>query len=216
MWQMALPAAISAGASLLGGAQAQAVNVREARRNREFQERMRNTQWQAAVSDMTAAGVNPALAIARGPNAAPGGATASVSDMVTPAVGSAMQAERLRNDLQLMKANIQRARSEASSARQKAARDRWETDFAEARQMFYFTADGRPKPEMQRLLRRQFEGDFANSSRSIYDAELARFSVPERRAYSQLFESRGGTPLKGVQLALPLMLQMMRLGGRGR
>ena len=56
-------------------------NSREAQKQREWQERMANTQYQRAVQDMSAAGLNPILAVTGGGvgTGVPGGATASVS-----------------------------------------------------------------------------------------------------------------------------------------
>lgn len=85
---------------------------REAGTQRKFQERMRNTEWQAGIADMEAAGVNPALAYSQGGASAPMGASGSgskaeVDDVVTSGVSSAMQAKRLRADLKLLKAQEQ-------------------------------------------------------------------------------------------------------------
>lgn len=60
--------------------QAQTVNqfnAEQAQANRDFQERMSNTSYQRTVSDMQAAGVNPALAISNGALPTPSGAMAS-------------------------------------------------------------------------------------------------------------------------------------------
>lgn len=106
-------AAIAAGgASLLGGAMGNRAQRKESARNRRFQERMRNTAWQATVADMTAAGINPALAYSQGPAASPGGSMASQDDVISPGVSSAMQATRMKKDIQLLSEQISKTREE--------------------------------------------------------------------------------------------------------
>lgn len=91
MW----PALIAAGAQLVGGLigrsgqqqtnaqnlqiaqQTNQFNAQQAQLNRDFQERMSDTQWQRGVADMRAAGLNPALAYQQGGAGTPGGSAAS-------------------------------------------------------------------------------------------------------------------------------------------
>lgn len=111
---MAWGTAVAGGAALIGGLLANRGNKKEAAKNRAFQERMRNTQWQAAVADMEAAGLNPALAYSQGPNSAPAGSQARVEDAIGPAVSSAMQAKRLKADLAAVQANTEKVKAEAT------------------------------------------------------------------------------------------------------
>ncbi len=121
------------GGSLIGGAQANKFSRAEAQRERDFsggqadkqmrfQERMRNTEWQAGVEDMRAAGLNPALAYQHGGASSPGGAAgrggiASQNDVVTPGVSSAMQMLRVNADIKGIEATIKRTEAETEQIR---------------------------------------------------------------------------------------------------
>lgn len=105
--------AIAGGASLLGGFLGNRAARQESQRNRDFQERMRNTAWQAAVEDMKAAGINPAVAYSKGPAAAPGGSMAAQQDPVTPGVSSALAARRQHEELKLLAAQVKKSEAEA-------------------------------------------------------------------------------------------------------
>ena len=98
-------------------------NIALAREQMKFQERMRDTQYQAAAKDLEAAGLNRILALG-GPSAAPTGATAHVEpasknmkrlDLL--GISSAMaQVANQKQTNKLLKAQTRKTNAEANGS----------------------------------------------------------------------------------------------------
>ncbi len=217
---MILPALIAGGAALAGGWMANRGRTKEASKDRSFQERMRNTEWQAAVADMEKAGINPAVAYSQGGASSPSGAMAQQEDVVGPAVSSALQARHQREQFKLMEeqgkaaaasaalsgAQQKKAAAEATSARRTAEMDT-------AKWTYYFDSNGDAKAPLKELLKAEHGASMANSARSVTDLEMARFRIPEQQALAELYKTLGAGGKGGQigsQILLPILLQMMR------
>lgn len=97
-------------------------NAHEARKNRQFQERMSSTSHQREVQDMRAAGINPMMRGMSGASSPAGGAAV----MEDPAKGagnvisSALQGKMFQAQLELVRAQAQQAYAGANQSNQQA------------------------------------------------------------------------------------------------
>jgi len=106
-----LDSLLPAGASILGSVlqtsgadDANRRNVELGEAQMAFQERMSSTAYQRAVKDMQAAGLNPMLAYSQGGASTPAGAMPVVKNRFEGAASSAMEGQRLMQELANMRA----------------------------------------------------------------------------------------------------------------
>lgn len=92
--------ALASGASIWGADKANKDNLKIAREQMAFQERMSNSAYQRAVSDMRLAGLNPLLAYGQGGASSPSGASTTMENIMSGASTGALDTLRLKKDVE--------------------------------------------------------------------------------------------------------------------
>lgn len=111
------------GSGLLGGeaqagqAAANKMQMAQAQKQMDFQERMSSTAYQRAVTDLRKAGLNPILAGKVGGSSSPGGAMAQIQNEIQPGIATAFQGAQLGMEAKRMQADVQNVVQQAATGR---------------------------------------------------------------------------------------------------
>lgn len=105
------------GANFFGQKKVNKNNLKIAREQMAFQERMSNTAFQRSMHDMSEAGLNPILSSRLGGASTPGGASATMQNEVGPAVSSALDFRRSVAEIKNLNAQNDKIRADTDYIR---------------------------------------------------------------------------------------------------
>lgn len=97
----------SSGLGIWGQERANKNNLKIAREQMAFQERMSNSAYQRATADMRAAGLNPLLAYGQGGASSPSGASTTVENIMAGVSTGALDTLRLKKDIEEASSRIE-------------------------------------------------------------------------------------------------------------
>lgn len=108
---------LGAGLNVLGGWMANEANEDTNERNLNFQDMMSRTQYQRAVTDMQAAGINPMLAAKVGGNGMASGSSYQSQNIFEGAGSSAVGMARMAAEMESIEASTDKTKAEADMIR---------------------------------------------------------------------------------------------------
>ena len=111
---------LAAVMGLVSGERRNRAQAKEASKQRDFQSYMSSTAHQRQMQDLKLAGLNPILASTGGASS-PGGAQATVEEVMTPALSTALQSMRTKADINLIRAQEKNVKADTGKKGVEAA-----------------------------------------------------------------------------------------------
>ena len=200
--------------SAVGSVFSGAMNKRSADKQMRFQDEQSRTQYQRAVADMKAAGLNPMLSAKLGGNAAMQGASASMPDL-----GQTINtSKQVSNQKKLIEAQIGLIRSQADQASANASLARTQaSDVVASQQAGRWSADVESKlsgAAQSRAMVNQIEANVKKVLAELpgvnADSLMKQLSVPEQEALNWIYTAHDGDVGKVLKT-----FKVLKEGGAG-
>lgn len=205
-------AAIAGAAGLVGGVMKNQGSVAQSDRQRTWESEMRDTQYQTAVRDMKAAGLNPMLAYSQGGAGTPASGMAQIEDVVSPAVNSAVStyqagiaAQQQKQQIEQSKAQTELIQAQAAATNATADNTRIDTVMKQAQTRYWdvmapkVIADTNlSKAEKSKalqaisLMKLQGFDVIASTGNKNVDTVLKNLQANQYQAYSNFYGSKEG------------------------
>ena len=193
-----LGSAISAYGSFRGQQIANESNQLIAQRQQDFQERMSNSAYQRAVTDMMAAGLNPMLAYSQGGASAPPGATAQMQNALGAGVTSGQQGFQMALNAAQNEADILLKREQAGAAGAQEDLNRANMNLA----LVEAANKGVQLPGHERFVDQvasQIKLNNAISASNSANAAKTTAEMPESIAIGEVYKGPKGKYIKGAE-----------------
>lgn len=191
---------IGAGVDYISGAHANQANAQNVDKQIAFQREQGNTQYQRAVKDMEAAGLNPALAYEKGGNATGAGAAATAQPITQNTGSKLASAIQSYNDIANAAAQRDLLREQASATAAQALKTQTEAAILAPEGILSQRIDWRDQFQKQRFAESRATEYGATREPARFEATLANLGAGTAKAIAETRNTRVNTTLSEQEL----------------